>query len=297
MLHMQAGGEHAGAFHPCFHDTARAVHGRMHLPVAGPCNISCGYCDRRYDCVNESRPGVASRLMSPAEAVEHAAEVLARAPYIRVAGIAGPGDPLADPESTLATFAGLKSRFPGLAGCVSTNGLALPEHVDALWDVGVRFVTVTVNAVSPEVGAGIYESVTWRGQRLTGRDGAELLSSRQLKGIPALKRRGFTVKVNMVLIPGRNDHHVEDLARAVARLGADRMNLIGLLPVPGTPLGVIPAPSPALLKCLRLKASRHLPQMAHCARCRADAAGLLGECRIAAPRPDKAGPGRGLPAA
>ena len=60
----------AGAFHPCFHDAARATHGRIHLPVAGPCNIACGYCDRRYDCVNESRPGVASRLMTPDEAVD-----------------------------------------------------------------------------------------------------------------------------------------------------------------------------------------------------------------------------------
>ena len=276
MANPQVRGEPSDSFHPCFHDTVRTSHGRMHLPVAGPCNISCGYCDRRYDCVNESRPGVTSRLMSPAEAVEHAAEVLQRAPYITVAGIAGPGDPLADPAATLATFTLLKSRFPYLAGCVATNGLALLEHVGDLWDAGVRFVTVTVNAVTPSVGAGIYGSVVWKGRRLTGEEGAALLSGRQLEGISALKRRGFLVKVNMVLVPGHNDRHVTEVARTVGRLGADRMNLIGMLPVRGTALGSIPAPASALLGRLRLEASRYLPQMAHCSRCRADDAGLLG---------------------
>lgn len=268
----------AGAFHPCFHDAARATHGRLHLPVAGPCNISCGYCDRRYDCANESRPGVTTRLMTPLEAVEHAARALHADPRIGVAGVAGPGDPMADPEATLTTFALLKSRFPAIAGCVSTNGLGLPGLEGDLWDAGVRFATVTVNAVSPSVGARIYTRVHWGGRALSGEEGAGLLASRQMEAVAAFKRRGFAVKVNMVLVPGVNEGEVTAVARAVARLGADRMNLIGLLPVAGTPLGRHGAPSRELLAGLRLKAGRHLPQMAHCMRCRADASGLLGAC-------------------
>jgi len=278
----------AEAFHPCFHDQARSTHGRIHLPVAGPCNITCGYCDRRYDCVNESRPGVASRLMTPAEAVEHAAAVLAKAPYIRVAGIAGPGDPMADPDRTLETFERLKSRFPGLSGCVSTNGLGAPEHAGSLWDAGVRFATVTVNAVDPAVGAGIYSSVRWKGRTLAGREGAALLMERQLEAIAGFKGRGFAVKVNTVLVPGVNDGHVAEVARVVAGQGADRMNLIGLIPVAGTALGSVPAPSGKTLARHRLAAAAHLPQMSHCARCRADDAGLLPGCAARAS-------GRGAP--
>ncbi|MFQ7453900.1 MAG: hypothetical protein ACLRNQ_23780 [Flavonifractor plautii] len=53
------------AEHPCFSAQAHFRYGRIHLPVAPRCNIRCGYCDRRYDCANESRPGVTSEVISP----------------------------------------------------------------------------------------------------------------------------------------------------------------------------------------------------------------------------------------
>ncbi len=46
--------------HPCFNESAKGTCGRVHLPVAPECNIKCNYCNRKYDCVNESRPGVTS---------------------------------------------------------------------------------------------------------------------------------------------------------------------------------------------------------------------------------------------
>ena len=52
--------------HPCFASGCKS--GRIHLPVAPICNIQCNYCKREFDCLNESRPGVTSRIMSPEEA-------------------------------------------------------------------------------------------------------------------------------------------------------------------------------------------------------------------------------------
>ncbi len=46
--------------HPCFNVHAKGSCGRVHLPVAPDCNIKCNYCNRKYDCVNESRPAVPS---------------------------------------------------------------------------------------------------------------------------------------------------------------------------------------------------------------------------------------------
>ncbi len=43
--------------HPCYSKEAHQ-YARMHLPVAPACNIQCNYCNRKYDCSNESRPGV-----------------------------------------------------------------------------------------------------------------------------------------------------------------------------------------------------------------------------------------------
>jgi nitrogen fixation protein NifB len=269
-------GQGNGGRHPCFHAPARGRFGRVHLPVARSCNIACGYCKRDHDCVNESRPGVTSRVMGPDEALAHLDDTLARMPFVSVAGIAGPGDPFAEPETTLRTLALIRQAHPDLILCVSTNGLGLVEHVDGLADLEVGFVTVTVNAVDPAIGRRLCGAVRWDGQSLHGEAAAGLLAGRQMEAIARLKQQRITVKVNTVVVPGLNDRHVAQVAEAVARLGADRMNLIGLIPVAGTPLGRCPAPAPALLDRLRAEAEAFLPQMRHCARCRADAAGLLG---------------------
>ena len=55
--------------HPCFGgDHSKA--GRLHLPVAPGCNIKCGFCERKFDCANESRPGVTSKVLTPEQAVD-----------------------------------------------------------------------------------------------------------------------------------------------------------------------------------------------------------------------------------
>ena len=56
--------------HPCFSEEAHHRFGRMHLPVAPACNIQCRYCVRKFDCANESRPGITSRVLTPEEAVD-----------------------------------------------------------------------------------------------------------------------------------------------------------------------------------------------------------------------------------
>ena len=58
--------------HPCFNAKVKGQFGRVHLPVAPKCNILCNYCNRKFDCVNESRPGVTSSVLSPAQALDQA---------------------------------------------------------------------------------------------------------------------------------------------------------------------------------------------------------------------------------
>lgn len=262
--------------HPCFDKGAHLHFGRMHLPVAAACNVQCGFCDRQYACVNESRPGVTARLLSPEEALRAVVRATQAMPNLSVVGIAGPGDPLANP-ATLNTLRLLQKHVPHLLPCLSTNGLALPEHADTLVAFGVRHVTVTVNAVDPHIGARIYTHVTDEGERLTQIAGAERLLARQEQGVRLLKQHGVTVKINTVVIPGVNESHAPAIAECVAGWGADLMNCLALLPVAGTPLGNRESPSSALMEHIRAEAGYFLPQMRHCARCRADATGLLGE--------------------
>lgn len=263
--------------HPCFNVNACGRHGRIHLPVAPACNLGCGYCNRKYDCVNESRPGVTASLLSPAQACARAVKAVAAMPGLSVVGIAGPGDPLADPDLTIETLQRVRKALPRILLCLSSNGLALPDHAEKLAKVGVSHVTVTVNAVEPNVSAQIYDFVLAKTERLTGIAGAEYLLARQEEGIRRLARLGLTVKVNCVVIKGINDRSVEDVARAVSGWGAKLMNCIPLLPVEGTRLAVHGQPDRGLMNQARMQASAYLPQMRHCARCRADAIGLLAK--------------------
>jgi nitrogen fixation protein NifB len=277
--------------HPCFNKDSRHEFGRIHLPVAPKCNIQCNFCDRKFDCANESRPGVTSAVLSPEQALHYLHGVMEKSPRIAVVGIAGPGDPFANAEETLRTLRLVRENYPEMLLCVATNGLALPPHAAAMAELDVSHVTITINAVDPDVGAKIYawireprEGARNGFQVYRGREGAERLLLRQLKSIEELKRLGVTVKVNTIVIPGVNDHHVGDVAKCVADLGADILNCVPLYPVAGTPFESIAPLTTEEVAQMRGVAAEHLPQMHHCTRCRADAVGMLGtpmsdECR------------------
>ncbi len=265
--------------HPCFNAEAKGSYGRVHLPVAPQCNIRCNYCNRKYDCVNESRPGVTSAVLSPLQAARYMEKVLEREPRIAVAGIAGPGDPFANPEETLATMRLLRERFPHILLCLSTNGLGIGDYLDEVAEIGVSHVTITVNAVDPQIGQKIYSwvrdaKIIYRGLR-----GAELMLDRQIAAIKGLKSRNITVKVNTIVVPSINDHHVEEVARTMAGLGVDILNCMAMHPNSDTPFEDIEEPGKQMMEEIQAKAERYLPQMRHCTRCRADAVGLLGEDR------------------
>ncbi|MFH1112907.1 MAG: radical SAM protein [Pseudomonadota bacterium] len=267
--------------HPCFNGEVKGKYGRVHLPVAPQCNIRCNYCDRRHDCVNESRPGVSSAVLSPAQAVSYLEEILAKAPMITVAGIAGPGDAFAEPERTLETLGAVRKRFPDLLLCLATNGLNALEYVDELAALDVSHVTITVNAVDPDIGAQIYSWVRLGKKVYRKRQAAEILLDRQLAAIKALKQKGIIVKVNTIVVPGINDRHVPEVARKMAELGVDIQNCMAMYPNADCPFSEIPEPSHELMAEIQKKAGGLIPQMMHCTRCRADAVGLLGADRSA----------------
>jgi len=263
------------AKHPCFNAKVKGQFGRVHLPVAPKCNIKCNYCDRKYDCVNESRPGVTSTVLGPEQAGVYMEKVLAKEPRITVAGIAGPGDPFANGEETMATMRLIRERFPHMILCLASNGMAIGPYIDELAELNVSHVTITVNAVDPAIGEKIYSWVRDGKVLHRGRAAAELLLARQLAAIEKLKAKGITVKINCIVIPGINDHHVVEVARKMKELGADLLNCMALFPNVDTPFGSIPQPDKETIAAIRQQAEQFLPQMRHCTRCRADAVGLL----------------------
>ena len=262
------------AGHPCF-DAGSCGSARMHIPVAPACNITCNYCSRKYDCANESRPGVTSEILTPEQAAEKFTEVKGRLKNLSVVGIAGPGDALADFEKTKRSIERIKELDPDMTFCLSTNGLLLPEYAQELARLGVGYVTITINAIDPVIGAKIYREVNYRGRKLTGTEAAGVLLENQLKGLTLLTDFGIVCKVNIVLIKGINDAHVIDVVKKVKELGAHMTNIMPLIPAEGSAFEGMPAVSASELGAARKSCGAYLKQMYHCRQCRADAIGTL----------------------
>lgn len=260
------------ARHPCFSSKAHQSWGRIHLPVSPKCNIQCRFCKRTMN-KKECRPGVANELLTPEKAIDVVAKALELCPEITVAGIAGPGDALAS-DHAIATFRLLRQQFPQLIQCLSTNGLLLKEKAPVLAEVGVRTITVTVNAIEVRVLEKICSHILFNGQYMTGETAARWLIVNQLAGIAESVRLGMIVKVNTVLIPGVNDKNIADIAKATAEVGAAFMNIIPL--IPQHEFRNHQPPSARELQQAQAAAEKYLTVFRHCQQCRADACGIPG---------------------
>ena len=227
--------------------------------------------------MNESRPGVTSAVLTPSQASDYLDATLKRVPNLAVMGIAGPGDPFANADETMATLKLVRRRHPEMILCLATNGLGVAPYIESLAALEVSHVTLTVNAVDPAIGAKIYAWIRDGHRPMRGLDAAKLLLDRQLEAIVRLKAAGIVVKINSIIIPGINDQHIEAIAQTMAGLKVDIQNCMAFLPVSGAEFESIEAPDGALVAGTRMKAGRHLPQMTHCARCRADAVGLIDQ--------------------
>lgn len=265
--------------HPCYSAGAHHKYARMHLPVAPKCNIGCNYCNRKYDCVNESRPGVTSEILTPESALNKYKIVKEKIENLSVVGIAGPGDALANWAETKATIEKIKKADPEAIFCLSTNGLMLPQYAQEIIDLGINHVTVTMNCLDPEIGAKIYKFINYQGQRFEGAEGAKILLANQLKGIEILTKQDVLVKVNIVMVKDVNDQHIPDVVKKAKELGVFVTNIMPLIPASGSAFENYPQTSMKELTAMRQLCQLDLKQMFHCKQCRADAIGLLGEDR------------------
>jgi len=271
--------------HPCYSEGAHQHYARIHVAVAPACNIQCNYCNRKYDCSNESRPGVTSSRLSAQEAVKKVLYVGGDIQQLSVVGIAGPGDALANPKKTFDTFRMLQEKAPDLKLCLSTNGLRIVDYIDQIEKYNIDHVTVTINTVDEtgEIGAQIYPWVHWEHKKVWGKEGAKILLERQLKGIKALVDRGILVKANSVLIPGVNDKDLPNVAKKLKEMNVFLHNIMPLLSSPefGTKFGLDGVPSATDQETMAAQEAcgMDMKLMKHCRQCRADAVGLIGEDR------------------
>ena len=263
---------HMTKAHPCFNEKMHDKVGRAHVPIAPKCNIFCNFCTRDIND-EENRPGVASCVMDADAAIKHIKDVTEDSP-ISVVGVAGPGDSLAN-EETFEFFEKLNDEELDLIRCMSTNGLLLPEYADRLAELGVNSITVTINAVDPEIAEKIYSFIKYEGKVYKGREAVEILIKNQLDGVEKAAANGLFVKVNSVLIPGLNDEHIVEIAKEVKKRGASMMNILPLIPL--AKMKDFERPDCFMMESIREQVEEIIQVFRACTQCRADAYGIPGK--------------------
>ncbi|WP_372746075.1 radical SAM protein [Lutibacter sp.] len=263
--------------HPCFDKEAKLKYARIHIPVAPKCNVQCGYCNRKYDCVNESRPGVTSSILKPFQALNYIRAISEKITNISTIGIAGPGDAFAEPEKTLESIRLIKAEFPEKIFCLSSNGLNILPYINEIASLNVTHVTITINSFRLETLEKIYKWARYNKKMYRGIEAAKLMLEQQGPALKALVEKGIVVKINTVIIPGVNDTEIEEVAQKVSELGASTMNCIPLIPTEGSDMEDFEKPTGASIRNIIRSIHKYIKPMTHCARCRADAAGMLGK--------------------
>jgi len=211
--------------------------GCIFLPVAPRANAR-----RRFG--EPSSPG---RALGAGDVVQWLDRVLAGGLALSGAGVAGPGEPLAEPAALLETLRAVHGAHPELPLFLVTNGLCpqdadMPQLARELAAAGLSRATVLVDAVDPALIEQIFAWIRPGRRTLPLPEAARLLADAQALAVRSFREAGLVVTVRMTVYPGVNDQHVEDVANAAAVLGAD---LFDLRPCPARPEPSGCAPRPA----------------------------------------------------
>ncbi len=199
---MAEAGERAGATLPVLSAQADApvMHdgfGRrieyLRISVTDKCNLRCVYC-----MPPEGLPWLDRSEILSYEEIEQIVRAMA-AMGLRRVRLTG-GEPLV--RRDLPALARRIAAVPGITDlALSTNGVLLAEHAQALRAAGVRRLNVSLDSLQPD-----------RIDALARRPGSH---ARILAGLAAAEQAGFApIKVNVVVMRGRNDDELEAFARA-----------------------------------------------------------------------------------
>ena len=181
----------------------------LRISLTDRCNFRCFYC-----LPNGEPPLARKETILTFEEIERIARIFVGLGIekIRLTG----GEPLIrrDVPELVEKLAVLKPALHDIA--LTTNGFDLPRHAAKLKAAGLDRVTISLDSLDPKN----FEDIT----------GVDALG-KVLDAIAAAREFGFDpVKINAVVIRGRNDHEVVDLAR-FARENNISMRFIEFMPL------------------------------------------------------------------
>jgi len=236
--------------------SSRSTSGCIHLPVAARATTR-----RRF-----GEPETPGRALGVKDVLQWLARVLADTADGGVAlcgaVVTGPGEPLADPAVALETVRAVHEAHPQLELHLSTNGLCaaeteLPVLAGELAAAGLSKVTILADAVDPTLVEQIFAWIRPGRRTVPLPEASVMLVDAQARAIRAFREAGLFVTVRMTVYPGINENHVEDLANAVAALGADMLALTAYAPVAAAvPAAAAPATGCTPVECASCGSSK-----------------------------------------
>ena len=171
----------------------------LRLSVTDRCNLRCQYCMPEEEYVWLPRDDMLSF-----EEMGHLVDVFADlgVDKVRLTG----GEPLLRRDlDRLVELLAANPRIRDLA--MTTNGVLLAEHAEALRAAGLIRITVSLDTLRED-----------RFRSLTRRD----THARVLEGIEAVRRAGWPgLKLDTVVVRGVNDDELADLVEYAGRVGAE----------------------------------------------------------------------------
>ena len=181
----------------------------LRISLTDRCNFRCFYC------LPNGEPALARKdTILTFEEIASIAEIFVSLGIekIRLTG----GEPLIrrDAPVLVEKLAALKPSLKDIA--LTTNGFALPRHAENLRRAGLDRITISLDSLDPR-----------NFEDITGVDALEKV----MEAINAAREVGFApIKINAVIVRGRNDHEVLDFAR-FAREQQLSMRFIEFMPL------------------------------------------------------------------
>lgn len=191
------------------HDAYNRMIRDLRISLTDRCNFRCFYC-----LPNGEPPLARKETILTFEEIAEIAEIFVSLGIekIRLTG----GEPLIrrDVPRLVEKLAALKPALKDIA--LTTNGFDFPRHAAALKNAGLDRVTISLDSLDPKN----FEDIT----------GVNALA-KVMDAIDAAKKFEFTpVKINAVIVRGRNDHELAAFAR-FARENDVSMRFIEFMPL------------------------------------------------------------------
>jgi len=179
-------------------DTFGRVADDLRISVTDRCNFRCIYC-----MPAAGLPWLPRDEVLTFEEITRLTRILVEECGVRTLRLTG-GEPLVRKglEDLVAMLAAID---PSLDMAMTTNGILLREKARALKEAGLKRLNVSLDTLHAE-----------RFQDMTRRDAFD----RVLDGLEAAKEAGFSpIKLNVVVMRGKNDDEVLDFARLARKEG------------------------------------------------------------------------------